>query len=219
MNGKFLVDLPGTKRKGINKVYWNKRITPPRLATGGAKADWTSTIGPMVQAGKYKLKLIVGEKSYDGEIELKEDTKANISAEDKAMNTQLMQKTVALQEDLAKLMDSVTAEQNKLKENLNDDKVIKEYFDSLEVVRAELVPVKTGRAVLFAVEEKLRDKVSDIYAGVLFYDGRPTNSQSDGLKKLNKEFEKSKAKFEMRKKTFTPLIEPILRRVKKSTPY
>lgn len=218
-NGKFLVDLPGTKRKGINKVYWNKRLAPPRLATGGAKADWTSTIGPMVQAGKYKLKLIVGEKSFDGDIELKEDAKANISAEDRAMNAQLMQKTVSLQEDLAKLMDSVTAEQNKLKENLNDDKVIKEYFDSLEVVRAELVPVKTGRAVLFADEEKLRDKVSDIYAGVLFYDGRPTNSQTDGLKKLGKEFEKTKAKFELRKKTYTPLVEPILKRVKKSNPY
>ena len=34
-----------------------------------------------------------------------------------------------------------------------------------------------------------------------------------------KEFEKSKAKFELRKKTFTPLVETILRRVKKSNPY
>ncbi len=36
--GNFLVELPGTKRKGINRITWNMRTKPPRVAEGGSKA-------------------------------------------------------------------------------------------------------------------------------------------------------------------------------------
>lgn len=64
--GNFLVDLPGTKRKGINKVYWDMRVKPPRVAEGGSKADWASTVGPMVREGKYKVRVTVKRQNCRG---------------------------------------------------------------------------------------------------------------------------------------------------------
>jgi hypothetical protein len=35
--GKLLVELPGTKRKGLNRITWNMRTKPPRVAQGGSE--------------------------------------------------------------------------------------------------------------------------------------------------------------------------------------
>ena len=37
--GNLVQTLPGSRRKGINKVYWNLRMNPPKTAQGGTKID------------------------------------------------------------------------------------------------------------------------------------------------------------------------------------
>ena len=218
-NGKFLVDLPGTKRKGINVITWNMRIKPPRVAEGGSKADWTSTIGPMVEEGKYKVKIVTADNTAEGTFELVNDPKSTATAEEKKQNRDVLAKAIKMQEDLANLMDSVTAEQKKIKDMVDESPVIKEYYDSLENIRAELVPVKEGRSVGFVDEQKMRDKVSDIYAGVLFYQGIPTTSQKEGLNKLDHDMGDTKTKLEDRKKTYRPKVTEALTKKGKNGPY
>ena len=217
--GKLLVELPGTKRKGINRITWNMRIKPPRVAEGGSKADWTSTIGPMVREGKYKVKIIAGGLSTDGEIKLVADPLDHSTQAQKDAQYESVMRTFKMQEDLARLMDSVTAEMKLLKDLTDKSPIIKEYYDSLEVIRAELVPVKEGRTVMFADEEKLREKLSDIYAGVNFYQGEPTTSQTEGLNKLKRDMIDSNTKLETRKKTYRPKVAPEFKRLNKNVPY
>ncbi|MCW3128333.1 MAG: hypothetical protein JWO03_3991, partial [Bacteroidetes bacterium] len=97
--------------------------------------------------------------------------------------------------------------------------IVKEYYDSLEAIRAELVPVKEGRTVLFVDEEKIRDKISDIYAGVNFYQGEPTSSQVEGLNRLQRDIIDTNKKLETRKKTYRPKINEEYKRLKKNEPY
>ncbi len=217
--GIFLVDLPGTKRKGINVITWNMRIKPPRVAEGGSKADWTSTIGPMVEEGKYKVRIVINDKSAEGEINLVADPRSTATALEKQKNRETLKKTIKMQEDLANLMDSVMAEQKLLKDIKDLSPVIKEYYDSLENIRAELVPVKEGRSVGFVDEQKLRDKVSDIYAGVLFYEGIPTTSQTQSLVKLDHDMTETKHKLEEEKKTYRPKVREELKKQGKNAPY
>ncbi|MDB5281982.1 MAG: glycosyl hydrolase [Bacteroidota bacterium] len=217
--GNFLIDLPGTKRKGINMITWNMRIKPPHVAEGGSKADFTSTIGPMVMEGKYKVKVIVGDKSAEGELDLIADAKSTSTAKERELNHEAVMRSFRMEEELASLMDSVIEEQKLIKDLKDASPVIKEYYDSLEVIRAELVPVKEGRTVIFVDEEKMRDKISDIYAGVSFYQGSPTSSQIDGLNKLQRDMNGDKTKLDQRKNSFRPKVRAELKRLGKNQPY
>lgn len=218
-DGKFIVSLPGTKRKGINKISWNMRSTPPRVATGGAKTDWSSTVGPMVRPGNYTVKVRVGDKTAEGKLVLTQDPKSEFTAEDKSKNYETVNRIFKMQEKLADMMDTVLAEEKMLKENMksgNNAPVLKEYFDSLEVVRALMVPVKEGTAI--TGEEKIRDKVSDLYFGVSFYDGRPTDSQLDRIQGLGLEMDQAADKLKKVKETFRPRVAEELKAVKPHGP-
>src|SRR5262249_43138265 len=61
-DGKLMQTIPGTNRKGINKVYWNLRMKPPKMASGGTKFDNGSFVAPMVLPGDYTVKLKVADK-------------------------------------------------------------------------------------------------------------------------------------------------------------
>lgn len=217
--GNQLVELPGTKRKGINKIYWNMRTRPPRVAEGGSKADWASTIGPMVREGKYKVKIVAGSHTAEGELNLIPDPRSSFTPEERAANAEAVNRTFRMQEELAQLMDSVMSEQKLITDVKEASPVIKEYYDSLEAIRATLVPVKTGRAVMFADEERLRDKITDVYYGVNFYEGRPTTSQSETLNKLQREIGDNQRRLQERKKIYRPKVSEELKRLKKNAPY
>lgn len=216
---KLLVELPGTKRKGINRITWNMRTKPPRVAEGGSKADWASTIGPMVKEGKYKVKIVAGAQSAEGELNLIADAKSSFTQDDKNANREAVERTYRMQEELAVLMDSVMAEKNILELIKNFAPVIQEYYDSIEAIRATLVPVKTGRSVMFADEERLRDKITDVYFGVNFYEGMPTASQGETLNKLQRDINDNKQKLDERKKTYRPKVKQTLKTAGKKEPY
>ena len=217
--GKFLVDLPGTKRKGINIITWNMRVKPPRVAQGGSKLDFASTIGPMVQEGKYKVKVIVNGREAEGTLDLVADNRTTTTAKGQEEDRESVMRVFKMQEDLATLMDSVLGEEKALKALKNQTPLVKEYYDSLEAIRAILVPVKEGRTVIFVDEEKMRDRISDIYAGVAFYQGFPTASQVDGLNKLQRDMNNTAQTLEERKRTYKPKIKAELNKGGKNEPY
>jgi hypothetical protein len=195
------------------------RLKPPRVAEGGSKADWASTIGPMVREGKYKVKIVAGSLNAEGEIKLVEDPLDHSSKAQRDADYEAVMRTFHMQEDLATLMDSVMAEQKLIKDMQDKSPIIKEYYDSLEAIRAILVPVKEGRTVMFADEQKMRDKLSDIYAGVNFYQGEPTTSQVEGLNRLKRDIIDNEKKLDTRKKTYRPKVNEEYKRLKKNAPY
>jgi hypothetical protein len=65
-DGKLVQTIPGSKRKGLNKVYWNMRLTPPQVAGGGTKPDRSGFSAPMVLPGTYTIRLTVaGKRIHD----------------------------------------------------------------------------------------------------------------------------------------------------------
>ena len=198
-DGKLLQSVPGTKRKGINRVYWNMRVKPPRVASGGAKADFGAFASPIVLPGEYTVRLTVGKEEYNSKITLVNDSQASYSAEDRQLQYNTSMQLFNLIEQLADLNDGVLAIQARLKDNLKltkDVKAIKAisaYNNELEDVRATLLATK--QKSIFADEVKIRENLSEVFAAVAFNEGRPTDSHLQRMETLKLELEKAKESF------------------------
>jgi len=107
-SGKTIATLPGSNRKGINRVMWNPRLKPPKVASGtGLAVD--ALFGPTAPVGTYTVKVIDGEKTYAGRLVLAADPLLPHTAADIDARQDALMRLYAMQEDLAFLADSVAA--------------------------------------------------------------------------------------------------------------
>lgn len=178
--GEVLQTIPGSKRKGLNKVYWDMRLKPPKVASG-ARLDFGGFTGPEVLPGIYKVKLIKGDKTVEGTIEIKADPKSVHTEEDREIRRKYLMDSYKMTEDLALLVDKLKKAEDDAKDrekgiedgsSLKAD--LKDFFDKAETERKKLTETKEGTGIIG--EEQLRSKVSDVFTTILYYNGRPTES-------------------------------------------
>jgi photosystem II stability/assembly factor-like uncharacterized protein len=178
--GEVMQTIPGSKRKGLNKVYWDMRMKPPKVASG-ARLDFGGFTGPEVLPGIYKVKLIKGDKSVEGTIEVKADPKSVHSQEEREIRRKYLMDTYKMTEDLANLVDKlkkvgddVQDRQKVVDENSSLKNDLTDFLDKVETERKKLTETKEGTGIIG--EEQLRSKVSDVFTTILFYNGKPTES-------------------------------------------
>lgn len=194
-SGKLVQTIPGSKRKGINKVYWNLRYTPPKTATGGTKVDWGSFTAPLVKPGIYTVKLKVGEKEYSSTLTMIHDaSNKSFTEEDAKLQYETAMKLMHMHEDLAELVDKINAEQKMVRDTLGKvtdattKKLLNEYNDKLEGLRTTLLASK--HKSIFADEKKLREYISEIYSSICGQECRPSNLQLSRVPVLQQDLEK-----------------------------
>ena len=181
--GKLLQSMPGTKRKGINIVHWNMRITPPKVAGGGTKMDFGAFVAPMVLPGEYTVKLKVGDKLYENKMLMQRDERSDMSLTDMEDQYNTSMQLFNMHERLAKLVDSISTKEKMLKENLDKlknvkvKKLVQEYYDKLEALRSKLLATK--QKSIFADEKKLREDITEVYAAVCNQETKPSNLQKE----------------------------------------
>ncbi|MEO7121406.1 MAG: hypothetical protein ABIY62_09930 [Ginsengibacter sp.] len=197
---KLMQNIPGTKRKGINQVYWNLRMTPPKIASGGAKIDYASFIAPMVLPGNYTVKLKVGDKEYTEQITLISNlSNKSFTLADRQLQYKSAMDLYHLEEKLAALVDSISKIQKGLKESITaitDSKAkeyLNEYNGQLETLRATLLA--TTQLSQFADEERLREKISGVYIAVSNQEAPPSNSQIANVSYLQNQEMQAEQKF------------------------
>jgi photosystem II stability/assembly factor-like uncharacterized protein len=197
--GKKLESLPGTKRKGLNKLTWNTRVKPPRTAPG-VRIDYAGFVSPLAEKGTYTLKLLVGGKTYEGKLELVDDPLLTHSPEDRAMQMGLANRLYSMVEELAFFTTQVAALKDTLikRDSLTTNKALKKNIalvrDSLEAIRKRCVATKGGTAI--TGEERIRERLSELFANVVGYLGKPNDLQLERMKGLQKEIDAEKAKAE-----------------------
>ena len=194
--GKLVQTVPGTKRKGINKVYWNLHMKPPKIASGGTKVDAGGFIAPMVLPGDYTIKLKVGDKEYDNTIKLVHDEKnKSFTVADREAQFATAMKLYNLHEELAKTVDDINDKQKMLKGNIEKTKnakvkkLLQEYLDKLEELRGTLLATK--QKSIFADEERLREKITDVYGAVAGQEAAPGNLQEQRVTNLQQDVVKA----------------------------
>ncbi|HZH95594.1 MAG TPA: hypothetical protein VEY06_06895, partial [Flavisolibacter sp.] len=198
-DGKLVQSMPASKRKGINKVTWNLRMTPPKVAKGGTKMDNAGFIAPMVLPGEYTVKLKVGDKEYSEKLTLLHDeSNKNFTMDDRKVQHKAAMELYALHNSVYELVEEINAKQAMLKANgdkMKDAKsqaVLKQYHTALEDLRATLLGTK--QKSIFADEEQLRERITEVYRAVAMQEARPSNLQIQRVGVLQKEAAEAKKK-------------------------
>ncbi|GBD32643.1 hypothetical protein HRbin33_01616 [bacterium HR33] len=193
--GNLVSSVPGTRRRGVNRVAWPMRLRPPKVPratslVAQAGAFW----GPRVPEGKYRVKLVAGSDSLDAEVLLEPDPRVAYSAEDRAVQDRAALRLYDLVQRLAYVVDAVVELRDSVRARSSADGVsgglrrrLSGLADRLEGFRSELV--STSEAGRMAGEEKLRERLVSLYGAVNGYEGRPTASQLEQVEVLAAEVE------------------------------
>jgi hypothetical protein len=191
-DGKLVQSVPGSKRKGINSVTWNLRMTPPKTIDGAKPGTMESRqanfVAPMVMPGDYTVKLVVGNQSYTQPLKLLHDAKGDMTEADRKAQYDAAMKLYNMQNELAVLVDSLNKEiklAGDNKEQLKDKKARKladDYQLKLERLRDTLIVTRTKS--MFADEVKLREEIAGIYIAVAGNEAAPSNSQQQRISEL-----------------------------------
>ena len=197
-DGELITTLTGGKRKGMNRVAWPMRLKAPKLPPATSLAP--AFVGPRVPEGTYTFKVKKGKETFEGTVSLVKDPRSTHSAEDRAVQQEKALELYALLERLTYTVDATTdlrdqarahaeelGERNRIARRLTD------LADRLEEFRGGLV--STSKAGPISGDEKLREKLANVYGAVTGYDGRPTQSQIDRTVVLEGQLEAAESEF------------------------
>ena len=188
--GILIQTLPGGIRRGINKINWNLRGTPPRVASGSTKMDVGGFIAPMVMPGTYTVKIKIKDKEYIGKFNCIHDiANKDLTAEDRKIVYDNSIRLLQLYNNVNNLIDSVAYYQTRLKKDsvaFSKSKNKKLFYEELEKVRGELMPTK--KKSMFADEERIRDRVSKLYSIFCSMEAKPNTTQLEAIDVLINEY-------------------------------
>ena len=189
------------------------RTTPPKVASGGAKPDFSGFTAPMVLPGEYTVKVKVADKDYASKIQLKAEERADYTLADREAQYSTAMKLFSMHEQLAVLASDVSNKQKGLKLLLDKTqdpkakKLVQQYYDSLETLRGTLMGTK--QTSLFADEERIREHISELYTSVCYQEVRPSNLQEERVKGLQEDVKKAEEKNTTLTKLFSDKIKAI----------
>lgn len=187
--GKLVQEIPGGKRKGLNRIFWNLRMTPSKVASGGTKVDYAALNAPQVLPGKYSIEITLNGKVYNTPFNVVHDAtnKDLTEAERKQLYDQNMRLYKA-HEQLAGIVEGVAAKQQVLKaamdklKNAKTKKLAETYWNKLEAFRSTLLA--TRQTSVFADEKKLREEISEIYLVLIGQEVAISNLQQQNVENV-----------------------------------
>jgi photosystem II stability/assembly factor-like uncharacterized protein len=187
--GKLLQTLPGSKRRGINRVDWPMRLKGPKLPpAANLVPNMYAFVGPRTPEGEYTVKLVKGKDTFTGAFRLQPDPRNTHSAEDRAIQHRTVRELYDRLTDLTYLVETMVDVESqadsaaaRMKKGDALGARLTALSDRVEALRQELVATKEGR---ISGQEKLREKLGTLYGNVNGYDGRPTNSQIESTAAL-----------------------------------
>ncbi|HEY6248566.1 MAG TPA: glycosyl hydrolase [Candidatus Angelobacter sp.] len=214
--GDLISTISGNKRKGLNRLEWPMRLSPPKVPAGASVVqNQYAFFGPHVPTGNYTVKLIKGSQTYTSKLVLVPDPRSHYSQPDRDLQQQTVLRLYKELEHLTYVADAVVDARDQARKRLaqissGDPAVssLQRLADSMEALRSRLVAVKEGGAI--TGEEKLREKIGDLYGSINEYDGRPTQSQLDGVQTVLALLNQAEADFQKILATELPAINTTL---------
>ncbi len=218
MNGNLIQNIPATKRKGINNVYWNQRLKPSKVAEGGTKLDFAAFSAPKVLPGKYIIKLTAGLQDLRDTFELIHIDKPFYTLDDRKLQYEMCMKFYYMHEQLARRVEEINNMQKNITEikdlikNKKNKQLAEEYFNHLEKLRSELLATK--QKSIFADEKRLREHISDAYGEIVGEEQRPSNLVQERAAGLQKEVDKADTDHKLIKDKFQIKFEQMIKKEK-----
>ena len=188
--GALRATYPGERARGLNRVKWPMRLKPPKVPPATSLVSQPGAFfGPRVAEGTYRVRLVVGSRSYESAITLTPDPRSLDSAADRALQDRTALRLYDMVRRLAYLVDAAIELRDQARARAAGlpagDRLARRlvaYADTLEAFRVSLV--STSAAGRMGGEERLREKVVSLYGAVNGYEGRPTDSQLEQVEIL-----------------------------------
>jgi photosystem II stability/assembly factor-like uncharacterized protein len=188
-NDSLIKTIPAGKRKGINRVAWEMQMDPPKVPSSVQLLGQAMT-GPSYPPGIYKIKILKGDKTYEGNVNVIWDPNSKHSAADRDLRHKTIMGAYSMLENLAFIDRQIrdirdkSLEKAKLSKKKSAVKELNVLADTMETWHKNITATREGQV---SGEERLRERLGEIYGGLMNYQGKPTDSQIERLGYLGKE--------------------------------
>ncbi len=197
LKGNKIVSLSPGKSKGLNIVTWNFHTQVPKMAEGKTLSFGGFT-SPRVSAGKYKMVLTKGKKTYEQVFEVKYDDKSITTLPERKEQEALTQNLFVMVEDLAYMVHQInqtlTNADEAIKTNPKTKKTAQKLIEKLQALKEDLV-VTTGDMYVDSAEPELRERMGDLYSSVAGNYDRITATQKENYELISEEFNLAKQRY------------------------
>ncbi len=188
--GELINTLVAGKRRGINRVPLSIRKKAPPIGEMRSRSfrSFGAMQGPALPAGEYTIAIVKDGSRATGTFTILDDPQSPHSPEDRTLQRQTANKAYDLLIDLdfldkqiATLVDDGEEIAGELKDTVLAFR-INRFNEELGAIRSSLYVPSEGES--FTGEERLREKLVEIYSDVNSFMGRPTSTQVIGLDDL-----------------------------------
>src|SRR5215831_1212598 len=190
-DGKVLGTVPSGKRYGVNRVAWAMRRKPPTVPAA-ATAAFEASLGPRYLPGEYTVRMTKEGKTYETRLDVVPDPRSTHSAEERKAQYDLAVKLSDMLGEMSYTVDRVNSvrlalDQRAATLGASDPLAheLKTWSASVDGLRKKIVATKEGGMI--TGEERLRENLTDLYGNVVFYEGRPSQTQVDRADALGHE--------------------------------
>jgi hypothetical protein len=201
--GNLVSTIPGNKRRGLNRVEWSMRMKAPKLPpAAGLVQNFYLLVGPRVPEGAYTVKMIKNKETYETRIQLVADPRSRHTKEDRAFQFSTVSRLYGLLGDLTYTVDTLADARAQARDRLSKLAAgdaargeVESLLKSLDAIRARLIATREGEGGITG-EERVREKMGQLYGAINAYDGRPSRSQIERIAELGKELSAAVADFD-----------------------
>jgi hypothetical protein len=190
-SGKLVGTVPTSKRGGLSRVTWSMRLTAPRVPPA-ASAAFGAAFGARVLPGTYTVKMTKDKDVYTTQLQVVADPRSKHTPADARAGFDLAMKLSGVLADMTFAVERISGVRQAV-----DDRAAKlpardglatrlrAASATVDSLRAKIVATKEGGMI--TGEERLREHLTNLYGNVVFYDGRPSQTQLEAAAALTRE--------------------------------
>src|SRR6266581_2189395 len=189
--GRLMGTVPSSKRRGLNRVMWSMRLKAPKVPTA-ASAAFGAAFGPRVLPGTYTVKMTKDKEVYSTPLVIVADGRTKHTAADRQAQFDLAMKLTGVLADMTFAVERMNGVRLALDERAAQlpakDALaprLRAASATADSLRKKIVATKEGGMI--TGEERLRENLTDLYGNVVFYDGRPSQTQVERTEAIARE--------------------------------
>jgi len=166
-----------------------------------AVAAFEASEGPRVVPGTYTVKLTRGKDTYTETLVVGLDPRAKYTMEDRKADFDASMRIYNLLGDMSYDVDRINGVRLALLDRAGDlskdpelAKRLQDLSAKVDDIRKKIVATKEGGAI--TGEERIREKTTQLYGSLVFYEGRPADYQVARIDSLKKELSDVESEFD-----------------------
>jgi len=190
-DGRLLGTVPTSKRRGLSRVTWSMRLKAPQVPPA-ASAAFGAAYGPRVLPGTYTVRMTKDTAVYTTPLLVVADPRTKHTPEDRRAQFDLATKLSGSLADMTFAVERMNGVRQALDERAAKlparDALatrLRAAWATVDSLRKKIVATKEGGMI--TGEERLRENLADLYSNVVFYDGRPSQTQVERADALARE--------------------------------